>query len=175
MAESEDCQLSALQTEFKKLRVDLNSLGRIEKHTNKCWKTHSGSSREQDTSSSCAHLAKSDPCKCRNVTCGKAISRKKKKHCSKRSLSDKSFTSEINVSHQSGLPDCVQNVNGLATKCCSNKNFLDHRLSFSGQCAAQHASQDHADDINVDELAGYFDNFVYIPKKMSEMAEMMYT
>ncbi|XP_014243406.1 uncharacterized protein LOC106663236 [Cimex lectularius] len=31
-----------------------------------------------------------------------------------------------------------------------------------------------ADDTNIDELASYFDLFVHIPKKMSQMAEMMY-
>ena len=31
------------------------------------------------------------------------------------------------------------------------------------------------DDTSVDDLAGYFDDFVHIPKKMSTMAEMMYT
>ncbi|XP_033738842.1 uncharacterized protein LOC117326276 [Pecten maximus] len=31
------------------------------------------------------------------------------------------------------------------------------------------------DDMTVNELAGYFEDFVYIPKKMSSMAEMMYT
>ena len=31
------------------------------------------------------------------------------------------------------------------------------------------------DDTSVDDLAGYFDDFVHIPKKMSSMAEMMYT
>ncbi|XP_041357387.1 uncharacterized protein LOC121374354 [Gigantopelta aegis] len=31
------------------------------------------------------------------------------------------------------------------------------------------------DDLSVNELAGYFEDFVYIPKKMSIMAEMMYT
>ncbi|XP_064624293.1 uncharacterized protein LOC135485883 [Lineus longissimus] len=31
------------------------------------------------------------------------------------------------------------------------------------------------DDMSVDELSGYFEDYVYIPKKMSQMAEMMYT
>lgn len=31
------------------------------------------------------------------------------------------------------------------------------------------------DDWTVDELAGYFENYCHIPKKMSEMAKMMYT
>ena len=31
------------------------------------------------------------------------------------------------------------------------------------------------DDTTVDELAGYFDEMMYLPKPMSEMAELMYT
>lgn len=31
-----------------------------------------------------------------------------------------------------------------------------------------------SDDTSMDELASYFDLFVHIPKKMSQMAEMMY-
>jgi len=31
------------------------------------------------------------------------------------------------------------------------------------------------DDVSIDELASYLENGVYIPKKMSLMAEMMYT
>ena len=31
------------------------------------------------------------------------------------------------------------------------------------------------DEMTVDELAGYLEDFMYIPKKMSHMAEMMYT
>lgn len=37
------------------------------------------------------------------------------------------------------------------------------------------SQQARMDDTTVDELAGYFDNLVYIPRKMSVMAEMMYT
>lgn len=37
------------------------------------------------------------------------------------------------------------------------------------------SQQARMDDTTVDELAGYFDNLVYIPRKMSLMAEMMYT
>ena len=37
------------------------------------------------------------------------------------------------------------------------------------------SQQARMDDLSVDELAGYFEDFVYIPKKMSTMAEMMYT
>ncbi len=37
------------------------------------------------------------------------------------------------------------------------------------------SEQARVDDLTVEELAGYFEDFVYIPKKMSTMAEMMYT
>jgi len=37
------------------------------------------------------------------------------------------------------------------------------------------SQQARLDDITMDELAGYFENYVYIPRKMSTMAEMMYT
>ena len=43
-------------------------------------------------------------------------------------------------------------------------------------CRSYTCSQEaRLDDLSVDELAGYFEDFVYIPKKMSTMAEMMYT
>ncbi|XP_071117233.1 uncharacterized protein [Haliotis cracherodii] len=42
--------------------------------------------------------------------------------------------------------------------------------------AAKSCSQEaRLDDLSVNELAGYFEDFVHIPKKMSTMAEMMYT
>jgi len=44
-----------------------------------------------------------------------------------------------------------------------------------GSSCSQQASFGPVDDISIDELASYLDVFVYIPKKMSPMAEMMYT
>ncbi|XP_077991777.1 uncharacterized protein LOC144445988 [Glandiceps talaboti] len=42
----------------------------------------------------------------------------------------------------------------------------------SGSCSQEAR---YVDDTSMEDLAGYFDNLVYIPKKMSPMAEMMYT
>lgn len=48
-------------------------------------------------------------------------------------------------------------------------------------CCSQQAlnpalvEEDDVDDTTVEELAAYFDCLVHIPKKMSQMAEMMYT
>lgn len=49
--------------------------------------------------------------------------------------------------------------------------------SQSGECGVEISCSQEArlDDTSVDDLAGYFDDFVHIPKKMSSMAEMMYT
>jgi len=43
------------------------------------------------------------------------------------------------------------------------------------QQALMETSNGPVDDVTIDELASYLDVFVYIPKKMSPMAEMMYT
>ena len=54
----------------------------------------------------------------------------------------------------------------------------DVSTSLSGtDCSLEISCSQEArlDDTSVDDLAGYFDDFVHIPKKMSSMAEMMYT
>jgi len=42
-------------------------------------------------------------------------------------------------------------------------------------CSQQALMETVNDDITINELASYLDEYVYIPKKMSQMAEMMYT
>ena len=49
------------------------------------------------------------------------------------------------------------------------------RLKSQQTSCSQQLLMYQDDDTNINELAAYFDNFVYIPKKMSLMAEMMYT
>ncbi|XP_076335512.1 uncharacterized protein LOC143238830 isoform X2 [Tachypleus tridentatus] len=55
------------------------------------------------------------------------------------------------------------------TKCSKSR---ENQTSASERTCAQEAR--NSDDVNVDELAAYLDNLVYIPKEMSRMAEMMY-
>lgn len=52
-----------------------------------------------------------------------------------------------------------------------------HQLSSSpNTCSVQaRISPPSSSDVTIGELAGYFEEFVHIPKKMSHMAEMMYT
>lgn len=53
-------------------------------------------------------------------------------------------------------------------------NDVRNGSSRAASTCAEEARND-ATDLSVDELASYFDEFVHIPRKMSEMAEMMYT
>lgn len=56
-----------------------------------------------------------------------------------------------------------------ASNVCTRNSFSDCGKEM--RCSRQAK----LDDMSVDELAGYFEDFVHIPKKMSSMAEMMYT
>lgn len=47
--------------------------------------------------------------------------------------------------------------------------------TISSTCSHQARINTPLCDVTIDELASYFETFVYIPKKMSSMAEMMYT
>ncbi|XP_038057696.1 uncharacterized protein LOC119729202 [Patiria miniata] len=49
------------------------------------------------------------------------------------------------------------------------------RSEFSCSQQARFTPDISFDDTTADDLAGYFENLVHIPKKMSDMAEMMYT
>ena len=76
--------------------------------------------------------------------------------------------SEVNLQDlKSVLPD----VSNSASASCSG-----HSLDSGppqGSCSQQ-ALTESIDDWTMDELAGYFENYCHIPKKMSEMAKMMY-
>ncbi|XP_063218866.1 uncharacterized protein LOC134529084 [Bacillus rossius redtenbacheri] len=55
----------------------------------------------------------------------------------------------------------------IVWKAAAVKSFGQKKLPLQQTC-----SED--DDITMNDLAGYFDNLVHIPKEMSSMAEMMY-
>ena len=42
-------------------------------------------------------------------------------------------------------------------------------------CRAEVMRVDYLDDVTVDDLTGYFDQLLYLPRPTSEMAELMYT
>lgn len=59
----------------------------------------------------------------------------------------------------------------------SSPSLDSHCPLHPGKCPrpCSCSQQARLDDLTVDELACYLEDFVYIPKKMSSMAEMMYT
>ncbi|XP_022092596.1 oxidative stress-responsive serine-rich protein 1-like [Acanthaster planci] len=57
----------------------------------------------------------------------------------------------------------------------NNATSSPPRSEFSCSQQARFTPDISFDDTTADDLAGYFENLVHIPKKMSEMAEMMYT
>jgi len=95
------------------------------------------------------------------------------------------------------LPETVQTIAGCSTStlapCLEDQEFSDtvaasssvnpisvpqapyyltsQRPSLERSCS----QQARLDDVTIDELAGYFENYVHIPRKMSTMAERMYT
>ncbi|KAG8183006.1 hypothetical protein JTE90_017094 [Oedothorax gibbosus] len=165
MAGAEDCQLTDLQSEFKKLRVDFNNLCQ-QKPVDEC--CHKPPNKEQDASPNFLSSPRSEHCKCniRAATSGsRLLSRKKKKRCHKKKQTlEKNSGSEGDLFMLNEILQAVKQ-----TQNCSGESVLDHRIGI------EDTGNDHSDDTTVDELAGYFDNLVYIPKKMSHMAEMMYT
>uniref|UniRef100_A0A0A9YS39 Oxidative stress-responsive serine-rich protein 1 n=1 Tax=Lygus hesperus TaxID=30085 RepID=A0A0A9YS39_LYGHE len=63
-------------------------------------------------------------------------------------------------------PEGRRNAGAAQSTCCA----VQARLSANAHASTATGS----DDTSMDELASYFDLFVHIPKKMSQMAEMMY-
>lgn len=136
-----------LQTAFKKLRVNFNSEGR---------RVASGHQKHHHHHHHYNHLS--------------APVRKFRARSTSMSSPDTSSTEQkvAAVSEQlqqarlKALPACPPN-----NVCSAVKTPPGSDLTCSQQA--------RMDDTTVDELAGYFDNLVYIPRKMSLMAEMMYT
>ena len=61
------------------------------------------------------------------------------------------------------------------TSACNTSSLENSKCRNSDQYLERSCSQEaRLDDMSVNELACYFDDFLYIPKKMSSMAEMMY-
>ena len=81
-------------------------------------------------------------------------------------FSPRSFSKQSESMPSAPLSDAVT-VPGLKVDECEG----------SGDCSVpcSCAQQARMDDCSIDELACYFEDYVHIPKKMSPMAEMMYT
>lgn len=96
---------------------------------------------------------------------------------------DYNFRSVIDACHQLNLtsskfdvPDRFVSSNN-STRLFQSNNYKSPQLESNVNSGCSHQARigiSSQCDITIDELASYFETFVYIPKKMSSMAEMMY-
>ncbi|KAL9928512.1 uncharacterized protein ACN427_006218 isoform 2-T2 [Glossina fuscipes fuscipes] len=84
-----------------------------------------------------------------------------------------------NWSTTNSLRDHLQNcTNQPLPKSTASDPEISTNARHGNSCSQQAAGNSATaicDDITINELASYFDTLVHIPKKMSPMAEMMYT
>ncbi|XP_035006984.1 oxidative stress-responsive serine-rich protein 1 [Hippoglossus stenolepis] len=84
-----------------------------------------------------------------------------------------SFTGLRNV-----ISECERSLpsHGDAPRTVStNSNAAAASSSGSSPRSCSEQARGYVDDITIDDLSGYMEYYLYIPKKMSHMAEMMYT
>lgn len=119
----------------------------------------------QDLSKHTKPLAQASPYKKDAIFGSVASKQTVKDFASISCASDECSSNQLTVGHYSGHRQhkhCGSKTSGAESYSCDSDP-----VSCSQQA--------RLDDMSVNELAGYFDDFVYIPKKMSTMAEMMYT
>lgn len=91
--------------------------------------------------------------------------------------SDDGHCGQKNNKHQSKEINLTKN--NINNNNNNNENYTETSTLSSSQqqqtCAQQATLYDNCDSSLVIELAAYLDETLYIPKKMSFMAEMMYT
>lgn len=94
-------------------------------------------------------------------------------------LSLKDLRSVLPTIHEDGDENSLEGQTGLyQNRSGEAKNPAGVFQNVDGSpssCSQQALMETANDDITINELASYLDEFVYIPKKMSPMAEMMYT
>ncbi|CAM1154652.1 OSER1 (predicted) [Pycnogonum litorale] len=107
-----------------------------------------------------------------NCVSKKRLLRKPKLNFVKFSNGGRKRSKSLSISHRkivaSSRTECDEDKTAKPPNNSSSLGPLSASCSLQARAAI-------SDDVSINELAAYFDNLVYIPKKMSTMAEMMYT
>uniref|UniRef100_A0A8C6WWR4 Oxidative stress-responsive serine-rich protein 1 n=1 Tax=Neogobius melanostomus TaxID=47308 RepID=A0A8C6WWR4_9GOBI len=84
-----------------------------------------------------------------------------------------SFTGLRNVISE--CENATQGPEGTPRTVSTNSNISTGSLSSGSVRSCSEQARAYVDDITIEDLSGYLEYYLYIPKKMSHMAEMMYT
>ena len=134
-------------------RTDFDDFGSLSKHNDTNAETVDKNSKSTDTTTfSFSDYRRKSPAETKTQSL-----HKRKRGSSNDNLDLKDL--------EAGLADCMASSSAGSSP---TKPEYNRQVTCSQEAL-------RLDDFTVDELAGYFEDFVYIPKKMSSMAEMMYT
>ncbi|KAF4530919.1 hypothetical protein B566_EDAN016417 [Ephemera danica] len=71
--------------------------------------------------------------------------------------------------------DSTNNFDGANFRFHRDSRVVENEVVSNQQQSCSQQARIVREDVTINELAGYFENLVHIPKKMSHMAEQMYT